>query len=406
MSQSINAATDKYRLSWREDPATTMVVGWNQVSGTNPIVQYSTKKLDAESRALKTHAPDKTENYMGMNNNFARLTGLKPDTLYNFRIVDNEGTSQIMRFRTAPNKPKPFTFVAGGDSRNNRKARTDGNLIVSKLRPLFVLFGGDYSTSVKPELCQAWLDDWQATRSTDGRIYPILPTYGNHEGADKKVLNKLFDINGNDSYYALNIGGTMLRTYALNSELQFSKKDKKWKEQTKWLEKDLKDNINTTWKVVAYHRPMRPHQKNKSEMKKIINSWADMFYAYGVNLAVESDSHVVKRTYPLKPDNGPDSFESFIRDDKRGITFIGEGSWGAPLRPANDNKPWTMASGSFWQFKLIHVYKDHLDIRSIKFDNAKELIANTEKDRMNIPENLNIWTPPSGAVLRINPHIK
>ncbi len=400
---SSQAASARYRLSWRDNPATTMVIGWDQTSGTNPVIQYSKHKL-TDNKKIKTHRPDRTEVYLEMTNTFARLTNLKPDTLYHFQIKDSEVTSRTMSFRTAPDKPQPFSFIAGGDSRNNREARTAGNLLVSKLRPLFVLFGGDYAVSVNPRLCKNWLDDWQAIRSTDGRIYPIMPTYGNHEGADHKILNKLFDIKNNNSYYALNIGGKMLRTYALNSELQFRKGENKWGKQTKWLKKDLQQHTDTIWKIAAYHRPLRPHQKNKAEMIGSINAWADLFYTYGINIAVESDSHVVKRTYPVRPDSGPDSFESFIRDDKHGTTYIGEGTWGAPLRPANDDKPWTMASGSFHQFKLIHVYKKHVDIRSIKFDNAKDVIANIEKDCMNIPTNLNIWTPKSGAVLRINPH--
>lgn len=208
-----------------------------------------------------------------MTNTFARLTNLKPDTLYHFQIKDSEVTSRTMSFRTAPDKPQPFSFIAGGDSRNNREARTAGNLLVSKLRPLFVLFGGDYAVSVNPRLCKNWLDDWQAIRSTDGRIYPIMPTYGNHEGADHKILNKLFDIKNNNSYYALNIGGKMLRTYALNSELQFRKGENKWGKQTKWLKKDLQQHTDTIWKIAAYHRPLRPHQKNKAEMIGSINCY-------------------------------------------------------------------------------------------------------------------------------------
>ena len=397
------AKNSKYRLSWRADPSTTMVVGWDQTSGSNPVVQYSTGKL--EGKSIKSHKPDRTEIYMGMTNTFARLANLKPDTLYNFRIKDSEGLSQAMSFRTAPAKPQEFAFITGGDSRGNRKVRTAGNVVVSKLRPLFVLFGGDYVGSVQPKLCQKWLDDWQSTRSEDGRMYPLIPTHGNHENNDFFAVSKLFDVVNPSTYYSLNIGGDFMRIYALNSELQFKSK-LKWKQQATWLRKDLKNSEDINWKVIAYHRPFRPHTSNKSEMLGSIKAWAHLFYEYGVNLAVESDSHTVKRTYPLKPDEGPDSFESFIRDDKRGTTFIGEGTWGAPLRPANDDKPWTMASGSFYQFKLIHVFKDHMDIRSIKFDNAAELTANTEGNNMGLPKNLDIWTPESGAVLRVNQHEK
>ena len=39
---SVQAASDKYRLVWTGDPATTMTIGWCQVSGTPTGVKYGT----------------------------------------------------------------------------------------------------------------------------------------------------------------------------------------------------------------------------------------------------------------------------------------------------------------------------------------------------------------------------
>ena len=33
----------------------------------------------------------------------------------------------------------------------------------------------------KDEEWQAWLKDWELTYGEDGRIFPIIPTHGNHE---------------------------------------------------------------------------------------------------------------------------------------------------------------------------------------------------------------------------------
>ncbi len=391
--------TARYRLSWRDNPATSMVIGWDQVNGTNPVVEYSKKTLTPKNKRIKIHTPDNTVNYMGMNNTFARLHDLKPDTLYFFRIKDSNSSSPVMSFRTAPSNNKSFSFIAGGDSRGNREVRKRGNILVAKLRPLFVIFGGDYSTTLKPQLCKAWLDDWQLTRSQDGRMYPVIPTHGNHENGDITAIIKLFDVP--KTYYAITFGKKLMRVYTLNTEFQWRDKQR-WPIQNKWFAQDLAEHKNIIWKVVAYHRPMRPHTIKKKEMDNEVKAWGELFYKYGVNLAIESDSHTVKRTYPVRAYNGPGSFEGFIRDDAHGTTFIGEGSWGAPLRPANDAKPWTMAMGSFYQFKLIHVSKKHLEIRSVKFDNADKVTPLQEKNRMDIPANLHIWTPESGPILKIN----
>ena len=49
-----------------------------------------------------------------------------------------------MSFKTAPDNPyERLSIIAGGDSRNHRKARCKANFLVSKLRPHAVMFGGD-----------------------------------------------------------------------------------------------------------------------------------------------------------------------------------------------------------------------------------------------------------------------
>ena len=62
---------------------------------------------------------------------------------------------------------------------------------------------------------------------------------------------------------------------------------------------------------------------------------------------MESDAHLVKSTWPIRPSTDADNEEGFIRDDKNGTVYVGEGCWGAPLRGADDNKSWTRDSDSF-----------------------------------------------------------
>jgi hypothetical protein len=76
-----------------------------------------------------------------------------------------------------------------------------------------------------------------------------------------------------------------------------------------------------------------------------------------LDISFDADSHMHKITYPLKPDSlVTDTLMGFIRDDQNGTMYIGEGSWGAHPRANDDHKPWTMASGSFNQFKWLQVY--------------------------------------------------
>ena len=245
-------------------------------------------------------------------------------------------------------------------------------------------------------------------------MYPLVVTHGNHENADREMLSKLFDVPNVDIYYKMTF--PLLSLYTLNTELEpsvgyrdFKTKDiTKWNAQKRWLEEQLiKDRKK--WKIVSYHRPLRPHRGNKKEGKLRYSDWASLFYTHGVQLVIESDSHLVKYTKPLKPD--PLGDEGFVVDEEHGTTYIGEGSWGAPTRINDDDKSWTLDSDSFWQFKLITVNNENLAIRTVKFGDEKteynphEVTAITQKqqnrDPKIIPSNLDLWHSKVGDILEL-----
>ena len=129
-----------------------------------------------------------------MNNHFARLSGLQPNTNYYFVIRDSQGTSQRMYFKTAPDNPNErLSFIAGGDSQNNRTPRQNANKLVAKLKPTAVLFGGDMTDSDTNSQWIEWFEDWQLTKSNDGRMYAIVAARGNHE-SNNDVIYNLFDV--------------------------------------------------------------------------------------------------------------------------------------------------------------------------------------------------------------------
>ena len=118
---------------------------------------------------------------------------------------------------------------------------------------------------------------------------------------------------------------------------------------------------------------------------------------------------MVKYTQPLKPDLFGE--EGFVVDKEKGTTFIGEGSWGAPTRQNDDDKSWTLASGKFWQFKLITATPEKLTIRTVKFGSESEeynpnsVKALTQKEQnahpTSIPKGLDLWKTSVGEVLEL-----
>ena len=281
LSNDVFGKVERLRCMWREDPSTTMVIGWDQTSGTNPVLYYTTKNLDSDlEKYALSQTPDRVIVIKGMNNHYVRLKNLRPGTSYYFKIKDSQGSSKVYSFQTAPASPySRLSIIAGGDSRNHRNARINANKLVGKLRPHFVLFGGDMTSSDVAEEWLAWFDDWQHTITDDGRLTPIVVTRGNHEYSNKTLID-LFDVATRDLFYGLTFGTDMLRVYTLNSLIPSGGRQKEW------LKNDLAANDYIQWKIAQYHHAIRPHTQKKPEKNEQLLNWADLFYKQQVQLVI------------------------------------------------------------------------------------------------------------------------
>ncbi|MGY8643248.1 MAG: purple acid phosphatase family protein [Verrucomicrobiales bacterium] len=388
------SATDKYRVCWNADPTTKATIAWNQQSGKPGKVYFDMKDHGRDlSKYAESQKIDRVQKYDGMKNCFVRLSGLKPDTPYYFCIEDEMGISRRLSFHTAPAEPKPFTFIAGGDSRNFKDVRIAANMTCEKLRPLFIAFTGDMINKDEAPEWVEWLDDWQQVISKDGHVIPIVAHRGNHERRPETIHHH-FDT-PLDAFFAFSIGGELFRYYTLNSEIPATGA------QEAWLDRDLTAHSKKTMHLVAgYHKPMRPHVSAKKEGDNPM-AWADNFYKYGVDLSIESDSHVMKRTHPLKPDaNGHEGFSESFNDPKATV-YIGEGCWGAPLRAADDGKPWTSDAASFNGIDWIQVSKDDIKVKTIKITNTARIEPARTLSNFEDPKGITLWEAKGGTVLTI-----
>jgi acid phosphatase type 7 len=388
----------QFRLMLRDNPASTMVIGWNYFQGKKEAnkLYYDTVDHgnDVDSYAFSS-IPQFYSEYKKIHSAFIELRNLEAKTKYYFVVVNSFGVSKRFWFETlSDSDEEPLSIVAGGDSRNNREPRLKANLLVSKLRPNVVLFGGDMTSRGSAKQWWQWLDDWQATISSDGRMTPVIMTRGNHEKSND-ILEKIF-WTPQEVYYSVGFGQSLLQVYVLNTESSIGGN------QSIWLREELEKNRDARFKIAQYHRPMRPHTKGKKEGTNQYKFWAPLFQEFGMDLVVESDSHTVKSTWPIIPSADPDSEEGFLRDDLLGTVYVGEGCWGAPLRKNNDTKLWTKNSGSFNQFKWIFVTKEKMELRTIKIDNALDVENINPLNIFEAPNNLDIWSPAGGAVITIN----
>ena len=403
---SLKAQFSKFRTVFNDDPATTTTIAYVSIEAAR--LYYDTLDRGNEYWNYNFHQmPNRSQWSKNMKHHFVRLKNLRANTKYYFVISDGNHISQQYWFRTFPNNShQRLSFIVGGDNRRiapiyEPDGRRNGNKMVAKLRADAVLFTGDMTIDDTSEEWQVWLEDWQLSIAADGRITPIVVTRGNHEyHISENSLYNIFDLPQEEAYYALSFGGDLLRVYTLDSNISIAG------DQADWLEGDLSENTCTYWKLAQYHHPIRPHSHAKSDRDWQRDEWARRFDAYGVQIAAEGDVHLHKITHPILVSddwNHPTYAEGFIRDDYRGVTYLGEGGWGATLRLNDDNKNWTIGSGSFNQFKWMFVDRSKIEIRTILIDNPDVVLAKTEADsKFTEPEGLALWeNDHSGKVLTL-----
>ncbi|GEK10265.1 pre-peptidase C-terminal domain-containing protein [Pseudoalteromonas peptidolytica] len=395
------AASDYHRLVWDAEPSTSATIGFTATSGTGHIVKYGDTTDEQTWRSGAVSATHTFDN--GLSSSFVKLTGLTPNSAVYYRVCDSDGCGQRLWFRTAPQTASGITAVAGGDTRTGWTTRRKGNALIAKIRPLFIMHGGDYTNANSASEMREYLKDWQLTFSDDlinglayKRIYPFVATHGNHEDDNYKTLCQVFGVDydqdgtctAKDTYGAFNVAG-LLRVYTLNSQFKNSGWSNYATAMNNWLKSDLQSQgAGAKWRVAQYHKPMYPHYSGKSDNTILHTWWAQTFYDHAMNLVVESDTHINKLTYALSPTSN-----GFSATTQGGTVYVGEGSWGAPARSANDPKNWTIDLASIQQFKVLSVTNDKLTVRTAEFSSNATALTKAERDAdpLALPMNMTWW---------------
>ncbi len=383
------------RVVFNRDASNAATIIWDQNRGGFLGLYLDT--IEPERNNYRQVFTENTKNgAKGMRNYVVRLTNLKPNQRYYFTIKDSEGFGRTYYFSTVSNQPNTrLSFIAGGDSRDNRATRVKANKLVAKLKAHAVLFNGDFTGVDIEKQWKEWFADWEHTIDADGRITPLVVTRGNHEHTNQVLVN-LFDVPHKKVYYDTQFGGTLLNIVSLNSEIQ------KVGGQKMFLRRTLEEHKNFHWQIMQYHRPVRAHVKSKKEMETQYRNFVPLFERYtNVRLCLENDSHTWKVTWPIVSSKDKDADEGFKRDDVNGIVYAGEGCWGAPLRAADDLKSWTREAGSVNQFNWIFVSQDKIELYTVAYDNSDEVTPLTETNRFDFPSKINLLGPKNGTKVEI-----
>lgn len=395
--QNVSAKARFVRVTFGLNPYNEASIIWDQNRGEFLGLYLDTVEPSVNRYRTKLELSAKNS-ARGMKNHIVRLKDLKPNTRYYFTIKDTEGFGRTYYFSTVSNSPNErFSFIAGGDSRDNRVVRQKADKLVAKLKAHAVLFNGDFTGIDIEKQWKEWFLDWENSIDTDGRITPLIVTRGNHEHSNK-VLVALFDVPHKKVFYSTVFGGNLLNLVSLNSEIQ------KVGPQKIFLRNTLAEHANFQWQIIQYHRPVRAHVASKKEMQTQYKNFVPLFEKHkNVRLCLENDSHTWKVTWPIVSSKEADADEGFKRDDAKGIVYAGEGTWGAPLRAADDKKSWTRDAEAINQFNWIFVSKEKIELRTVKYENEADVESLTENNRFQMPKNIELYGPVNGTLVEIFP---
>ena len=351
----------QWRVVWTGDASREATISWTTAApGTKHIVHYGrqsggTGKKLALSQACQSNGaysieqpkPQKPKEgesaeQVAKRNaqskiapayyHHARIKNLNPDTRYYFVLESDGKQSREFYFRTAPAEGEDFTLIHGGDSRSGHADRCRMNLRIAeqvRVEPKVLAFahGGDYIvTGSKWEQWRLWLSQHELMTLEDGRVLPIIPTKGNHDGGKNGLYFEVFDLEEKTERWHTTMLGkdVALVTLDTNSAAGGS--------QAEWLEAEMKSlRPKVRWLLVQYHRPMYPAVKSPAKHAPI---FCPLFDRYNVDIALESDGHCMKRTVPIRDG----------KKDPSGLVYVGEGGLGVGQRKTQGDR-WYLNEG-------------------------------------------------------------
>ena len=349
----------QWRVIWTGDASREATISWStaEKGKLHKVYFGETKNLGKEQECQRNgeYTVDKKEKgkLEPAFYHHAVIKNLKPSTRY-FFVMESDGVkSKPFYFITAPKSGTGFTIIHGGDSRSGHTARCKVNVMMAKMideNPKIIAFahGGDYIvTGKKWQQWRLWLSHHELTNGSDGRVLPIIPTRGNHDGGP--LYKEIFNVEPKSPDWHTTQIGSDIAIVTLDTNVSGAGKQKDW------LESELKRlRPQSKWLLTQYHRPLYPAVKTAPAHTKI---FCPIFDEYQVDLALEADGHCIKRTIPIKGNKA----------DPTGTVYVGEGGLGVGQRkPKTDH--WYLkggVTGSEHHVMLLDFTDTSLRIRTI-----------------------------------------
>lgn len=360
------ASHDIVYLTYGGNPSTSIDIHWQDVKSEGNMKVFYKKKgeyycHEAESKSLAVPK-------YGVSYSHAKLSNLEEDTVYEFKIGNDE---EIYSFKTIPSALKgEVCFAVGGDAYGKLGLFQKMNAQIVKQNPRFIVIGGDiayargYYTGLLPaNPLERWntffREYFKTMRSPEGYLIPMVPIVGNHDAsrADHAFYDAIFAIPSGFSFQTVNLGDYLTLICLDTGHISLIEGI-----QTEWLSDILAVKKKVPYLFAAYHMAAYPsYYPCDGEIPvKIRRNWVPLFDEGGLQVAFEHHNHMYKRTYRLKGGEIDDT----------GVLYLGDGAWGVkPRRSKTCPDRWYLAeSSSLNHFFLVRVRPDLCEIDAIGID--------------------------------------
>lgn len=351
------------RLSWTQDPRTTMTVTWQDAADVERAwVEYtlgamldeepavsgtgvSHQEIREQEARLVEHASTLSD---GGTQWTATLTGLEPGTTYRYRINSasaDPGKPGGIRYSSSPEyafttqpdgsenpdgnteSADTVTFAYFGDVQVNQEAEGEftrwGQLAQAALERhpdlQFGIMGGDIVESgISTEQFNMFFD---AAGPVVSRI-PLFATNGNHEsnflsGKPELYLDSFaLPENGlegfQEEFYSFDAGPAhilVLNSWVYSGEQKLTEAD--YEQIASWIRQDLTAS-DAPWKIAVMHHPL--YAVHSDRVANLVQEhWAPILQEGGVRLLLCGHQHVYCRSVPTTDG---------LADESNGITQV------------------------------------------------------------------------------------
>ena len=304
---------DRIMLNFHGAPATQRAVTWRtDASIDQAVAQIAEATVNSKfTKNARTIAATTEPFDLGLYKSNASLVvkyhsvvfdGLKPNTQYVYRVGNaDEHWSEWIQFKTAKLAYAPTQFVYFGDAQND--VLSHWSRVIRKAyevapKSSFVIHAGDLINKAHKD--QEWAE-WYKAGGFIHSQWTAIPVVGNHEfrplgvGKAKKlaiqwrpqftlpVENELHK-SLHETVYTVDYQD--VRVIVLNSNDRFE-------EQTKYLEKQLK-NSTAKWNIITCHHSVFSPAKGRN-FQYARDYWKPLLDKYNVDLVLNGHDHTYAR---------------------------------------------------------------------------------------------------------------